>query len=444
MTARRKDAAPRIFRHAWGLIPLLFGIPASHSAVSAGGLCGPGRLVPAESPTVLAIDGDGFFLVRREADHAYFLTRVGNFHPDENGYLVTSDRRLQGVLDEAGTERGDIRIDNARPPAGADPAATIASFEIAADGTIWIRLTDGTRYPRAQVQLYPGFDCQGLLREDQGVFLLAPPEAPTQMGAPGTTGRGVIRTSTREVLAIPPAFLSEVGIFQWYWQGPLHRTTNAGDVAIAGPGFFQVRDPATGAFFLTRTGSFRRDPNGWLVDDGGFRLQGWSNATITAQGDLRIDGEDRPATSDPAAALTGWAWGDDGTVRVRLGDGTEYVRGQVALAEVGRPGWLEWSGGYRFSTTKAAQVNPALRPPGESGVGRLTSPALESLRRPGDESVLLFFVGQPGAQFVVEASDDLHSWTELARVVGSNEYRGQFEDPIGARRQRFYRLRPAD
>ncbi|RMF81664.1 MAG: flagellar hook-basal body complex protein, partial [Planctomycetota bacterium] len=49
-----------------------------------------------------------------------------------------------------------------------------------------------------------------------------------------------------------------------FGEGALQRTGMATDVALAGPGFFQVRD-ASGADLLTRDGRLLIDGDGWLV-----------------------------------------------------------------------------------------------------------------------------------------------------------------------------------
>jgi flagellar basal-body rod protein FlgF len=59
----------------------------------------PGPIRVTDVPTDLAIDGEGFFVVRREGKD--FLTRAGNFSLNPNGALVTQDG--DAVLSMAGT-----------------------------------------------------------------------------------------------------------------------------------------------------------------------------------------------------------------------------------------------------------------------------------------------------------------------------------------------------
>lgn len=63
-------------------------------------------------------------------------------------------------------------------------------------------------------------------------------------------------------------------------QGTISATTTTSDLAIAGPGFFRVENSA-GTPFATRAGNFRFDSNGYLVTQGGLRVQGTYGATTT-------------------------------------------------------------------------------------------------------------------------------------------------------------------
>jgi flagellar hook protein FlgE len=87
------------------------------------------------------------------------------------------------------------------------------------------------------------------------------------------------------------ATLSRANISQ---QGLLAPSTNPGDVAIQGGGFFVVSNAASdGTRFFTRNGAFTTDNNGMLQNDG-FYLQGWRT---NPDGSL-------PNGEDPAAITT--------------------------------------------------------------------------------------------------------------------------------------------
>jgi flagellar hook protein FlgE len=61
-------------------------------------------------------------------------------------------------------------------------------------------------------------------------------------------------------------------------QGDLTTTNTTTDLAVEGNGFFLVEDDA-GTTFLTRSGSFRQDADGNLVNAAGFMLMGYSVAS---------------------------------------------------------------------------------------------------------------------------------------------------------------------
>src|SRR6188768_2155051 len=92
-----------------------------------------------------------------------------------------------------------------------------------------------------------------------------------------------------------------------FTQGALARTAITTDLAVAGNGFFVVRDPVNGETFVTRAGDFRVDENGYLVSNTGLRVQGYSDAALTTIGDIRIDATGMPATSDPNATVVSFA-----------------------------------------------------------------------------------------------------------------------------------------
>jgi flagellar hook-basal body protein len=88
---------------------------------------------------------------------------------------------------------------------------------------------------------------------------LVPNESNTAVKiAPTQIGGGV------QVEAVAPVFS----------QGTIQATSSNSDLAIAGNGFFRVRNTQTGQVFVTRAGNFRVDADGYLVTQQGFRVQG--------------------------------------------------------------------------------------------------------------------------------------------------------------------------
>src|ERR1700733_8544801 len=78
----------------------------------------------------LAVDGNGFFLVKDPTSGEVYATRDGNFTVDPNGFLVTSQGlRLQGYTNAAHTTTGDIQVSNANAPGGDTSAVQSYSFD---------------------------------------------------------------------------------------------------------------------------------------------------------------------------------------------------------------------------------------------------------------------------------------------------------------------------
>lgn len=92
--------------------------------------------------------------------------------------------------------------------------------------------------------------------------------------------------------------LANVG--QLFNQGNINYTQNALDLAINGNGFFQVSN--NGALSYTRAGYFGTDRNGFIVDNFGYNLQGYTvdnngNLQTGVVGNLQI----QTASQDPKA-----------------------------------------------------------------------------------------------------------------------------------------------
>ena len=89
-------------------------------------------------------------------------------------------------------------------------------------------------------------------------------------------------------------------IDQLHTQGGLESTGRVTDLAIAGNGFFMVKDQAGGAdqTMYTRAGQFLLDQQGFLVTPSGMRLQGYTateGVMGTALGDIELGGLTSPA-----------------------------------------------------------------------------------------------------------------------------------------------------
>jgi len=141
-----------------------------------------------------------------------------------------------------------------------------------------------------------------------------------------------------------------------FTQGNLQQTGNDKDIAIQGPGFFQVQMP-DGTTAYTRDGSFQIDNQGQLVTSSGFAVQ--------------------PAITIPAEA-TGFSVGRDGTVSVKLaGSSASTQIGTIQLATFINPAGLEAKGENLYAETGASGTPNAVTP-GTNGSGLLNQGYVET------------------------------------------------------------------
>lgn len=138
-------------------------------------------------------------------------------------------------------------------------------------------------------------------------------------------------------------------------QGPIQQTGNQLDLAIEGPGFFQVTRP-NGEVAFSRAGSLKLDAQGKLVTSEGLPIE--------------------PPITIPTDA-TSITVGADGTVSViQPGSTAPNQVGTIQLATFANPGGLSALGHNLFGQTAAAG-DPQVGPPGAAGRGSIMQGALE-------------------------------------------------------------------
>lgn len=159
-------------------------------------------------------------------------------------------------------------------------------------------------------------------------------------------------------------------------QGTINPTGSPSNLAISGNGFFLVRDSATGNTYATRAGNFSVDPNGYLVNSEGFRVQGYSDAGLSSLGDIKIDNAGAPSGS--TSAVKSFNIDNKGDVVVTLQDGTNFTRGQVLLQNFTAPQMLVKEGDSLYSGLAGA--GPLTQPAAAqtNGLGLIQSGALEA------------------------------------------------------------------
>jgi flagellar hook protein FlgE len=227
--------------------------------------------------------------------------------------------------------------------------------------------------------------------------------------------------------------------------GPVIATTNQDDLAILGNGFFTLRNPLNGIYYATQYGHFHLDSGAWLVDTNGFRVQGFSDGSLTIAGDIRIDTNGAPNTTSAGATLGSYNVGSDGIIEVNLSDGTSFVRGQILLQNYAALQLLVPVTPLLYSNLAAAV--PIYSPGGTvtNGLGPIESGCLNQitppmpLQLPPQSGFRLYLSGLANAANIQASVDCLH-WTNLAQVTGSVMLDAEYYDTNeSAAPAKFYR-----
>lgn len=118
-------------------------------------------------------------------------------------------------------------------------------------------------------------------------------------------------------------------------QGSLNKTGNPFDFGIKGPGFFEVQK--NGHILLRRSGHFKLNPKGFLVDNQGAKVMGPS-------GPIQL-----PAMANSGSTQTGTniTVAKDGTIVV---NGRDYAR--LQLVQVKKPQTINRMGNSYYSAPK--------------------------------------------------------------------------------------------
>ena len=149
----------------------------------------PGTIANTGVQSDLAIDGNGFFVVKDPSSGTSYVTQDGAFTVDNTGYLVTSNgMRLQGST-------GDLQI-----APGSGSTATVAGYTIGTDGTVTVQLSDGTTNAAGQIMLQSFSNPDQLVSVGNNLYT-APAAAGglTAAVAPSASGPGTIDTSSLEM-----------------------------------------------------------------------------------------------------------------------------------------------------------------------------------------------------------------------------------------------------
>ncbi len=159
-----------------------------------------GSLTQTGVNTDLALQGDGFFLVK-DASGAQYVTRAGDFHIDATtNQLVTNDGLVvQGYSDAGLTTQGGITIDETGKPATAAAGAVISNVSIHQNGEVWLTLSDGTSFRRGQILLQNFTNPSALSSAGGNLYTNLTAAGPQALAAPQSNGLGAVQSGELEM-----------------------------------------------------------------------------------------------------------------------------------------------------------------------------------------------------------------------------------------------------
>jgi flagellar hook protein FlgE len=416
------DATPELVRLS--LLP---------SASKTGPLT-EGVLTGTYIPTDLGIQGAGFFLVRDTNNSTLFATRAGMFLTDAGGYLITYDRlRVQGYSDVNLSIPGDLRIDPTGATA-ASPDAAVIYFTFEQDGKLKTYLSDGTCFVRGQILLSAFAHPERLTPTNHGLY------AGITQAQPQPVALSHLRQYALELINVPADLLAQRQTLSFFVQGCITSDEITTHLALAGEGFFVLRNPNDSRQYVTRAGAFNLDTNGYLVNSDGLRVQGYDAPALTTIGDIRVD------SAGSAAVMSSFWFDNQGFLAVALADGTRFVRGQVLLQGFREPFLLKSTGTTLYTNLTAAVPLPHPVGPCNAGLGSILGGGMEvpnpteQLTLPSRNGIRLKITGEPGRRWAIQASSALGQWTPFMQITNvSSELEFTDTDSIHLD-QRFYRV----
>lgn len=202
-------------------------------------------------------------------------------------------------------------------------------------------------------------------------------------GVPTQTGEGLIPEGAQLGLGTRLAAIRLLNI-----QGPLAETGNRLDVAINGPGWFQIAGPS-GETLYTRAGAFNTNAEGQIVTADGYQI------------------EPRIAVPPGTTAIE---INQTGEVFARIEGEAEMVSiGQITLANFANPAGLNALGGNLFQPTEASGA-AVTGLPGSISFGTVQQGYLESSNVDPVREITELISAQRAYEMnskVIQAADDM-------------------------------------
>lgn len=204
-----------------------------------------------------------------------------------------------------------------------------------------------------------------------------------EAGAPSVTDTGVIPEGVRLGLGVRSAAIRNL-----HTQGGLTQTGNSLDMALSGPGFFQVTG-AAGETLFTRAGAFNKNASGQIVTTDGYLVQPT----------LLVPSEVVRLTVNETGQIFGTV---DGETEPRL-------LGQLSIANFVNEAGLDPLGGNLYRET-AASGKPVTGLAGAVGFGTVKQGYLEASNVDPVKEITELISAQRAYEMnskIIQASDDM-------------------------------------
>lgn len=342
-----------------------------------------GSLQRTDNPTDLAIEGEGFFIVRGSDTDTYKFTRAGNFGLDKQGNLVTaSGAKVQGWMKRK--EDSKTEFDTEQELVG------INIFEDEFNGNKRVIAASATSRAEFTGNLDASFDHLGDVLGETG--------GPYDLGDTSTAGTilGEIASAGVETYKVPYTVYDKLGndytveitfvknnvdnsdvnnpLTEWFWyidgvdtgaqpaQGYL-TFDKTGKVDTAGIGAHSVTPTITFIPDSSTTGTDSFDVNLDFTNITMFKTDGSVKAT--------------DVNGYPPGEFVTMSIGSDGIITSIYSNGESQSVGQIALAYFENPPGLQKVGGNMFiPTTNSGDFKKGVKP-GTGSVGTLSPGTLE-------------------------------------------------------------------
>ncbi len=179
-----------------------------------------------------------------------------------------------------------------------------------------------------------------------------------------------------------------VAVQKLFLQGDFVNTGNSFDLVIEGDGFFQVTMP-DGTIAYTRSGAFKLDSDGRIVNSDGYPLE--------------------PGITVPANTLSTSVSSDGKVSVVQPGNATPTEIGQIELARFINPGGLQSLGKNLFVPTPSSG-DPTTGNPSAEGLGTIAQGYIEMSNVNVVEEMVNMILSQRAYEInskAVQASDEM-------------------------------------